>query len=124
MSATPRPDWDPRSVEVQRDQLAAYDAMRERCPVAYSEFLGWSIFRHADVLRVLNDHTAFSNVVSSHRAVPSGMDPPESPLDPWRSAAGLLALGSGYGQRLLPPAVNNLLSEVWNELTRCSTKGT
>jgi cytochrome P450 len=77
MSATPRPDWDPRSVEVQRDQLAAYDEMRERCPVAYSEFLGWSIFRHADVLRVLNDHTAFSNVVSSHRAVPSGMDPPE-----------------------------------------------
>lgn len=77
MSEAPRPDWDPRSEAVQRDQLAAYDEMRERCPVAYSEFLGWSLFRHADVLYVLNGPETFSNVVSSHRAVPSGMDPPE-----------------------------------------------
>jgi cytochrome P450 len=71
------PDWDPRSETVQRDQLAAYDEMRERCPVAYSEFLGWSLFRHEDVAAVLNDDLTFSSVVSSHRAVPSGMDPPE-----------------------------------------------
>jgi cytochrome P450 len=45
--------------------------------VAYSDFLGWSIFRHADVVRVLHDPATFSNVVSSRRAVPSGMDPPE-----------------------------------------------
>lgn len=77
MTGRPQPDWDPRSESVQQDQLAAYDAMRERCPVAYSEFLGWSLFRHADVVRVLHDHRAFSSVVSSHRAVPSGMDPPE-----------------------------------------------
>lgn len=72
-----RPDWDPRSDAVLRDQLAAYDDMRERCPVAHSDFLGWSLFRHADITRVLNDPEAFSNVVSRHRAVPNGMDPPE-----------------------------------------------
>jgi cytochrome P450 len=77
MNESPQPDWDPRADVVQRDQLAAYDAMRERCPVAYSEFLGWSLFRHEDVLHVLNDPQTFSSVVSSHRAVPSGMDPPE-----------------------------------------------
>jgi cytochrome P450 len=55
----------------------AYDEMRERGPVAYSEFLGWSLFRHADVVRALNDPQTFSSAVSGHRAVPSGMDPPE-----------------------------------------------
>ena len=33
------PDWDPRSEDVLRDQRAAYDGMRERCPVAWSEFM-------------------------------------------------------------------------------------
>ena len=37
-------DWDPRAASVLADQDAAYDAMRERCPVAYSHFLGWSVF--------------------------------------------------------------------------------
>lgn len=73
----PKIDWDPRAESVLADQERAYDDMRRRCPVAYSEFLGWSIFRHADVLRVLRDHETFSNVVSAHRAVPNGMDPPE-----------------------------------------------
>lgn len=77
MTETPHPDWDPRAETVQCDQLEAYDAMRESCPVAYSEFLGWSLFRHEDVVRVLNDPECFSSAVSSHRAVPSGMDPPE-----------------------------------------------
>ena len=77
MHAKPEPDWDVRSEEVQRDQVAAYDALRERCPVAFSEFLGWSLFRHADVLHVLQQPQTFSSVVSSHRAVPSGMDPPQ-----------------------------------------------
>lgn len=73
----PQPDWDPQSAEVLRDQIAAYDALREQCPVAYSEQLGWSLFRHEDVLMALNDPATFSNVVSSRRAVPNGMDPPE-----------------------------------------------
>ena len=70
-------DWDPKSDAVLRDQRAAYDEMRERCPVAYSNFLGWSLFRHEDIVRVLNDPDTFSNAVSRHRSVPNGMDPPE-----------------------------------------------
>ena len=41
-------EWDPR--EVGDDQTRTYDALRERCPVAYSETQGWSLLRHADVL--------------------------------------------------------------------------
>lgn len=77
MSDRPQPDWDPTSPEVLRDQRAAYDAMRRRCPVAYSELMGWSLFRHEDVLRVLLDHKTFSNAVSQHLSVPNGMDQPE-----------------------------------------------
>ena len=73
----PQPDWDPTSPEVQRDQRAAYDEMRRRCPIAHSEFMGWSLFRHEDVTRVLHDHKTFSNAVSQHLSVPDGMDPPE-----------------------------------------------
>ena len=71
------PDWDPKSNEVTRDQRAAYDDMRRRCPVAHSEFMGWSLFRHEDVTRVLHDHKTFSNAVSQHLSVPNGMNPPE-----------------------------------------------
>ncbi len=70
-------DWDPRSEPVQRDQVAAYDDMRHRCPVAHSQYGNWSVFRHADVVRVLDDPVTFSNVVSTHLSVPNGMDPPE-----------------------------------------------
>ncbi len=71
------PDWDPRSRTVLDDQIAAYDAMRRRCPVAYSDYLNWSLFRHADVMQALNDPATFSSVVSAHASVPNGMDPPE-----------------------------------------------
>ncbi|NLD69055.1 MAG: cytochrome P450 [Limnobacter sp.] len=77
MSENPHELWDPRSPEVLADQIAAYDEMRARCPIAHSEFLGWSVFRHADVLRILHDHQSFSNAVSVHLNVPNGMDPPE-----------------------------------------------
>ncbi|AGK56768.1 cytochrome P450 [Hyphomicrobium denitrificans 1NES1] len=70
-------DWNPRSDLVLSNQIKAYDTMRRRCPVAYSDYLGWSLFRHEDVVRVLNDHHTFSNVVSRHLSVPSGMDPPQ-----------------------------------------------
>lgn len=69
-------DWDPRSEDVLADHLRACDAMRERCPVAHSEFLGWSLFKHADVMRVLEDPATFSSSVSAHRSIPSGVDPP------------------------------------------------
>jgi len=75
--ATHQPDWDPRAPAVQRDQIAAYDELRRRCPVAYSEYLHWSLFRHQDVVRVLNDHECFGNAVSGHLSVPNGMDPPQ-----------------------------------------------
>ena len=70
-------DWNPRSDVVLSNQIKAYDAMRRRCPVAYSDYLGWSLFRHEDVVRVLDDHETFSSVVSRHLSVPSGMDPPQ-----------------------------------------------
>lgn len=69
-----KPDWDPRAEEVVRDQRAFYDKMRESRPVAYSEFLHWSVFRHADVVRILEDPDTFSNAVSKHLSVPNGMD--------------------------------------------------
>ena len=70
-------DWDPRSAAVLDDQIAAYDAMRQRCPVAHSEYLHWSLFRHADVMRVLNDHQTFSSAASAYLSVPNGIDPPQ-----------------------------------------------
>lgn len=70
-------DWDPKSEQAQRDQRAAYDAMRKRCPVAHSDFFGWTLFRHEDVMGALRDHETFSNAVSQHLTVPNGMDPPE-----------------------------------------------
>ena len=70
-------DWDPRSEAVLADQIPAYDHMRETCSVAHSDYLGWSIFRHEDVVKVLMDHDTFSNVVSRHPSVPNGMDPPQ-----------------------------------------------
>ena len=76
-SASVAVDWDPHSAQVQVDQRAAYDALRERCPVAWSESLHWSVLRHADVMRVLHDHDTFGNAVSQHPAVPNGFDPPQ-----------------------------------------------
>jgi cytochrome P450 len=75
--STKQADWDARAQAVLDDQIAAYDRMRGRCPVAWSDYLQWSLFRHADVMRVLEDHETFSNAVSSHLSVPNGMDPPE-----------------------------------------------
>ncbi|MDQ2623673.1 MAG: hypothetical protein M3Y20_00790, partial [Actinomycetota bacterium] len=70
-------DWDPRAPHVLADQIAAYDELRGTCPVAHSDYLGWSVLRHDDVLEVLHDHATFSNVVSERLTVPNGMDPPE-----------------------------------------------
>lgn len=74
---SPKPNWDPAADDKLADLPAAVDDMRERCPVAYSELMGWSVFRHADVSRVVCDHDTFSNKVSRHLSVPNGMDPPE-----------------------------------------------
>lgn len=67
-------DWEPRSAEAQADQIATYDAMRARCPVAYSRFGNWTVFGHADNVAILDDPEAYSNAVSHHRSVPNGYD--------------------------------------------------
>jgi cytochrome P450 len=92
----PVPDWDPRDPAVLDDQRRAYDAMRERCPIAYSEFLGWSLFRHDDISHVLADPHVYSSA-TKRLAVPNGMDPPQhtlyrSALEPYFEPRQLLAL--------------------------------
>lgn len=77
MKENPHFDWDPRSEDVLKDQIASYDAMRRSCPVAHSAYGYTSVFRHADVLRILNDHDTFSSAVSRFPSVPNGMDPPQ-----------------------------------------------
>ncbi len=77
MATEPATEWDPRAPEVLEDQIAAYDELRQRCPVAHSDFLGWSVLRHDDVVRVLDDPQTFSNAVSHRLTVPNGMDPPQ-----------------------------------------------
>jgi cytochrome P450 len=68
-------DWDPRDPSVLEDQRRAYDDMREQCPVAHSEFMGWSLFRHQDVADILADPETYSSA-SRHPAIPNGLDPP------------------------------------------------
>ena len=74
MIEKPAPDWDPKFDSVLENQIVAYDDMRRRCPLAYSTYLNCSLFKHEDVMRALRDHETFSNSVSSHPSVPSGMD--------------------------------------------------
>ena len=71
-------DWNSRSPEVQADQIAAYDEMRSKCPVAYDEYMGYSLFRNEDIQFALAHPQIFSNAISNrHIAVPKGMDAPE-----------------------------------------------
>jgi cytochrome P450 len=89
-------DWDPRAPSVLEDQRRAYDDMRERCPVAHSDFLGWSVFRHQDAMDILADPGTFSSA-TKRSAIPNGMDPPDhtayrSALEPYFEAGPLAAL--------------------------------
>jgi cytochrome P450 len=91
-----RNEWDPRASAVLADQVAAYDGMRERCPVAHSDYLQWSVFRQAEARRVLLDPHTFGNEVSTHLSVPNGMDPPRHTayrrmIEPYFGAAALAA---------------------------------
>ena len=67
-------DWEPRSAEGQADQIALYDRMRAKCPVAYSRYKNWSVFGHADTIAILDDPATYSNAVSRHMSVPNGYD--------------------------------------------------
>jgi cytochrome P450 len=66
-------DWNPQDTEVLADKRHAYDEMRERCPVAHSDMMHWSVFRHTDVVAVINDPDTFINA-SPHRAIPNSMN--------------------------------------------------
>ncbi len=124
MNDGPGPDWNPGDASVLRDQPAAYDEMRRRCPVAHSEQLGWSVFRHEDVTRVLLDHETFSNRVSRHRSVPNGMDPPEHTayrraIEPYFTAGRLRRFEPvcrGIASRLLEPLIGDATCECVEEL--------
>ncbi|MBS9387288.1 MAG: cytochrome P450 [Dolichospermum sp. BR01] len=70
---TPLQDWNPQDTEVLADKRHAYDEMRERCPVAHSDMMHWSLFRHTDVVAVINDPDTFINA-SRHRAIPNSMN--------------------------------------------------
>lgn len=72
-----KPDWNPRADKVLKDQIRTYDSMRAKCPVAWSDFQHWTLFRHEDLMAALEDHQTFSSAASSHLSVPNGMDPPE-----------------------------------------------
>ena len=89
------PNWDPRDPSVLRDQRQAYDEMRARCPVAHSDFLGWSLFAHRDVVETVRDTVTFSSA-TKRRAIPNGMDPPEHTvyrqlLDPYFTSERMAA---------------------------------
>ncbi len=52
--------------------------MRGTCPVAHSEYLGWSVFSHHDVVAIAEDESEYSSRVSAtHPAMPNGFDPPQ-----------------------------------------------
>ncbi len=105
-------DWDPRSPAVLADPIHACDAMRQRCPIAYSDYLKLSIFRHADVMRVVMDPQTFSSQASDHVSVPNSMDAPEHGvyrrlIEPYFNAARMaqfeptcLALSASLAGRL------------------------
>ncbi|MFD4468525.1 cytochrome P450 [Rhodococcus sp. NPDC058505] len=74
MTGTREPDWQPRSDAVQSDQLASYDAMRARCPIAYDGNDSWTVFGHADTVAIADDPGTYSNEVSRHLQIPNGLD--------------------------------------------------
>lgn len=123
MNDEPGPHWNPADAAVLRDQPAAYDEMRRRCPVAHSEQLGWSLFRHEDVTRVLLDHETFSNQVSKYRSVPNGMDPPEHTayrraIEPYFTAGRMRLFEPvcrSIASRLLEPLVSRAACECAEE---------
>ena len=75
MSDKRQNDWNPLEASILKDQREGYDEIRQRCPVAYSEFMGWSLFRHEDVATAIADPETYSNE-SPFPAIPNGMDPP------------------------------------------------
>lgn len=106
-------DWDPLDPSVLADQRTAYDAMRERCPVAHSQFMGWSLFAWDDVDRVLADPETFSNT-SRHPAIPNGLDPPAHT----RYRAALLPLFADVELQRVEPRLHQIAAELTTSMLR------
>lgn len=77
MSKNEQPTDDVYLASIAADPIKAYDKLRQGCPLMHDVQLNWTLFKHADVLSVINDHETFSSRVSKHVSVPNGMDPPE-----------------------------------------------
>ncbi|MDF3130782.1 cytochrome P450 [Kiritimatiellaeota bacterium B1221] len=63
---------------ISHTRKGCFDRYREQSalnPDLFPESL--TVLRHADVVRILEDHESYSNAVSQHLSVPNGMDPPE-----------------------------------------------
>jgi cytochrome P450 len=67
-------DWDPKAPEVRADQRAAYDALRERCPVARDASGTWLLLSHEHVRQAALDDVTFSSAASRFKSVPNSMD--------------------------------------------------
>jgi cytochrome P450 len=107
------------------DSLHAMHAeMRARCPVAHTDSLGgfWALFRHADVLKVLQQPTQYitsvQNVVPkvafTGRRPPLHLDPPEH--TPYRAALNPLLSTEKVAR--LEPAIHNICSDLMKPLVR------
>ncbi len=63
---------------ISHTSAGCFDVFREQSGPPAELFPGsLAVLRHADVVRILEDHKSYSNVVSQHLSVPNGMDPPE-----------------------------------------------
>lgn len=60
--------------EVRQDQRAAYDALRDRCPVAHDGAGTWMLLGHAEVASAALDAETFSSAVTTRRAIPNSLD--------------------------------------------------
>jgi len=65
VESKPTVDWDPRTPDALENQQAVADQMRERCPVAYSDYFQWSLFKHEDIVAICRDPETFSNGFST-----------------------------------------------------------
>ncbi len=67
---------DPVDIDTKRiweDQRAAYDAMRERCPVHRHDD-AWLVLGHPEVVAAATDPVLFSSQVTARRAIPNSLD--------------------------------------------------
>lgn len=87
MTTSPKANQN-NAPRLQRDPYPWYETMRRDAPVTYdADHNGWSVFRYADVRRVLQDHQTFSSNLT--RQMPNEMPneiPNEIPIEQQRDA--------------------------------------